>query len=492
MPSSSRPVFRLLADELAAHIIEEAHRILETAGILMEHVGARHLLLDHGARADAHTGRVYFPRSVIERALATCPDSFDLFDLEGNRTFVIGGDTVHFDPGSAALRIHDPVLNIERDAATAECVKFHRLVEGLDSFHLQSTGLVSSDVPPEIQDSYRLFIALQFCRKPIVTGIFREDGFTVMRDLLATVRGSEADLARKPLAIFDACPSAPLRWSALTSHSVIECARAGIPSEFIAVPLAGATGPVTLADALAQHAAENLAGIVLAQVASPGCPVVFGGSPAIFDMRTGNTPLGAIESMMLNVGHVEIGKRLGLPTHAYLGLSDAKSPDAQAGLESGIGTTLAALAGVNVISGGGMLDFESCQSLEKLVIDNDACGMAYRLIEGIRRRGDGTALDIIVEAGQAGDFLSLQHTRDWYRKEQHVPRLLNRDEYPRWTAAGKPTLLQRAEEKVKELLTGEPELVCPAEMARELRAILERHAARLGLGVLPPVSTNRM
>ena len=139
-----------------------------------------------------------------------------------------------------------------------------------------------------------------------------------------------------------------------------------------------------------------------------------------------------------------------------------------------------------------MLDFESCQSLEKLVIDNDACGMAYRLIEGIRRRGDGTALDIIVEAGQAGDFLSLQHTRDWYRKEQHVPRLLNRDEYPRWTAAGKPTLLQRAEEKVKELLTGEPELVCPAEMASELRAIIERHAARLGLGVLPPVSTNRM
>ena len=86
---------------------------------------------------------------------------------------------------------------------------------------------------------------------------------------------------------------------------------------------------------------------------------------------------------MINAAHVQVGKHLGLPTHSYLGLSDAKIVDGQAGLETGMGALVAALAGANVISGPGMLDFESCQSLEKLVLDNEICGMAYRLIAGI-------------------------------------------------------------------------------------------------------------
>ena len=93
--------------------------------------------------------------------------------------------------------------------------------------------------------------------------------------------------------------------------------------------------------------------------------------------------MGAIETMMLDCAYCQIGHSLGLPTHAYMALSDAKTLDAQAGLETGIGAILAALAGVNMVSGPGMLDFESCQSLEKLVIDNDICGMAKRLMRGI-------------------------------------------------------------------------------------------------------------
>ncbi|MRR37011.1 hypothetical protein EG829_20590, partial [bacterium] len=349
----------------------------------------------------------------------------------------------------------------------------------------QSTGLVSSDVPGAIQDSYRLFIALQFCDKPVITGLFSEEGFAPMREMLAALRGGDRELRARPLAIFDACPSAPLRWSRLTTRSVIECARAWIPSEFIAVPLAGATGPVTLAGSLVQHAAENLAGITIAQIVQPGCPVVFGGSPAIFDMRAGNTPLGAIESVMLNAAHAEIGQSLGLPTHAYLGLSDAKSPDAQAGLEAGAGILLAALTGVNVVSGAGMLDFESCQSLEKLVIDNDACGMAYRLLEGITPRGTPLALDVVREVGHQSGFLDHPHTRQWYRAEQSLPRLLDRGTYDAWVAAGKQEMPERASTRVRTLLEGGPvPLLDPARRGM-LRTIMTDRARAVGAGPLP-------
>ena len=79
--------------------------------------------------------------------------------------------------------------------------------------------------------------------------------------------------------------------------------------------------------------------------------------------------MGAMETMMIGAAYVQIGKRLNLPTHAYLGLSDAKIVDGQAGLESGMGALVAAQAGANVISGPGMLDFESCQSLEQRVLE---------------------------------------------------------------------------------------------------------------------------
>jgi trimethylamine--corrinoid protein Co-methyltransferase len=490
MADTGRPFFRLLEEPFVDRIIDEALSVLEKVGVFVEHEQAASLLFDHGARKDSASGHVLIPRVLVERSLQSAPPHFRIFDSTGNRSYLVGGNDVHFDPGSAALKIHDTALNEERLARTEDLVRFHRLTEKLDHFHFQSTGLVSSDVPGAIQDAYRTYVALLYCTKPVVTGLFVTEGFRPMLDMLVTVRGTAELLRQKPLAIFDACPSAPLRWSNLTTHSVMECARAGIPSEFIAVPLAGATGPVTLSGSLVQHAAENLAGIVIAQHVCPGSPVVFGGSPAIFDMRSGNTPLGAVETVMLNAGHAQIGKRLGLPTHAYMGLSDAKSPDAQAGLESAIGTVLAGLTGVNVVSGAGMLDFESCQSLEKMVVDHDICGMVYRLLEGVLPRNAPMALDLLREVGHQSEFLNLPHTLEWYRREQHFPALLDRGNYDQWVDAGKPSLLHRASARVNELIAGEPLPVLPELHRLELRKIMIDHAKSSGIDHLPDPQGN--
>src|SRR5438445_9392942 len=132
-------------------------------------------------------------------------------------------------------------------------------------------------------------------------------------------------------------------------------AKHGSPSMIISSPLTGATGPVTLSGTLVVHTAENLAGIALAQAVKPGAPVVYGGAPCLMDMRGGQTPFGSIETYMLDCAYAQIGKRFGFPIHAYMGLSDSKVVDAQAGYESGIGVVLAALAVVNIVSGAAFL-----------------------------------------------------------------------------------------------------------------------------------------
>ena len=204
--------------------------------------------------------------------------------------------------------------------------------------------------------------------------------------------------------------------------------------------MTGATSPVTIAGTLVQHVAENLCGVVICQLANKEAPVIFGGSPCSFDMRKGTTPMGAIETMMIDAGYAQIAKHLELPTHAYMGLSDSKLNDSQAGLETGIGAVLAVLAGVNVISGPGMLDFESCQSLEKLVIDNEICGMALRLVQGIEQRDEELALPLFEGFSAGTQFLTMPHTRRWYREEHIFPDIIDRDTYDAWVSAGEKDL----------------------------------------------------
>jgi trimethylamine--corrinoid protein Co-methyltransferase len=238
--------------------------------------------------------------------------------------------------------------------------------------------------------------------------------------------------------------------------------------------------------AIVQHAAENLSGVTIHQLVNPGAPIIWGGSPAAFDMRTGTTPMGAIETMMIDCSYAQVGKHLGLPTHAYMGMSDAKIVDAQCGFESGIGATLAALTGINMVSGPGMLDFESCFSLEKLVVDAEIVGMAKRLIAGVVERETPLALDVIRQIGHAGNFLTTPHTRQWFREELFIPSpVVDRDFRRNWEAKGSLDATERAHRRVEEIIgTYEPK-VLPAEVVRELTAITLRAAQSAGADRLP-------
>jgi trimethylamine--corrinoid protein Co-methyltransferase len=342
---------------------------------------ALRIFAEHGQRVDQEKQLVYFFCDVVEKAIQVVLKVFSLFDATGENPRLVGGEEVTFNPGSAALKVLDARTGKVRPAISKDFAQLLHLVAQLDYVKAHSTALAPADVPVEISDSYRLYLALTNCRKPLITGIFQIASQEVMLEMLRLARGGSQAVREKPLAIFDCCPSSPLRWSELTSHSLIACAKAGVPAEIVAVPLSGATGPITLSGTVVQHVVENLAGLTLAQMVTPGAPVVFGGAPCIMDMKTGATPFGSIETTMIALAYVEAAKYLGLPTHAYLGLSDSKALDLQAGYETCQGILSAALAGINIVSGVGILDYLTCQSFEKLMIDNELCGMAYRLME---------------------------------------------------------------------------------------------------------------
>jgi trimethylamine--corrinoid protein Co-methyltransferase len=481
-----RPRLEMLDRETIERIVAEAYELLWDPGVRIHSEEALGLLADAGATVDLESRVAQIPAELARRAVESAPSSFHLYNASGKPVVHYGGDDVQFDPGSAAIHILDHGAVRSRPPVTADFVRYIKLAEVLPELDAVSTALVFADVPESIADLYRLYLVLRYAVKPVVTGAFAVETWSVMHELLVAVAGSAEALAEKPLAVFDVCPSPPLLWSEITCQNLIDCARASVPAELVSMPLAGATGPATLVGSVVQHAAESLSGLTIHQLAKAGSPIVWGGSPAAFDMRTGTTPMGAIETLMIDCAYAQVGKYLDLPTHAYMGMSDAKIVDGQAGLESGIGTIMAALARINMVSGAGMMDFESCFSLEKLVIDHEIIGMARRLVQGIDCSEDPLATAIIQQVGHKGNFLATKHTRQWFQKELFMPStVIDRDTRQAWEEKGAKDITQRAHERVEELIATYEPRELPPEVIKELEDITLRAARAAGLDKLP-------
>jgi len=480
-----RPLLEMLSQPFLERIVSEAMEVLSKVGIFVENKDALALLDDAGARVDRNQ-RVLLPEDLVWRCVRSAPSPIQIFDRQGQASMLLEGLNVHFDPGSAALKILDHRTGEARAPRTEDLVAFARLTDALPHYAAQSTGIVPADVPEQIADRYRLFIALLSSKKPVVTGTFTVEGFAVMREMLCAVAGDAAKLRTQPMAIFDACPSPPLKWSNLTTQSLIDCARSGLPAELVSMPLLGATAPVSMAGALVQHTAENLSGVTIHQLAGPGSPIIYGGSPGAVDMRSGTIAMGSIEAMMLISSYAQIGRFFGLPTHGYLCMSDTKVVDAQAGLESGMGAMMAALSGVNVVSGAGMLEFENCQSLEKLVIDNEICGMTKRLVKGIISREERLAEDLFGDLTDGQLFLTSLRTVAYMREEVSSPSsAIDRQPRELWQTKGGKDALQHAHGLVNDLLAKHKPEALPDDVRAELVRIMSADARQHGMDRLP-------
>ena len=365
-----RPRIQLLAPELIERILGEAFELLTTPGVRVGSAPVIELL--RAAGVEVREGVAHLPEALVRRCLASVPRDFYLYNRQGERAVHYGGDDVQFDPGSCCVQVLDRDTLEARPSETHDLVRIVQVAERLAAVRgaIDGGGLQRC-----AGGDWRSLPTL--CR---VTTFEQAGG-----DGIVFGRGSAGDdqvagggfgglekLRQHPRAIFDVCPSPPLNWSEFGSRNLLDLARAGVPAEIVAMPLAGGTAPVTLAGSVTQHAAEVLAGITLHQLASAGSPVVWGGAPAIFDMRTGGAPMGAVETAMLNMACAEVGKHLGLPTHGYLVATDSKCVDAQAGAESARSAMLGALTGINMISGAGMLESLACHSVGEA---GDGCGV---------------------------------------------------------------------------------------------------------------------
>ncbi len=481
-----RPKLTLLSDELVLRILDEAHQLMAVHGIKVQSKEACDLLAGAGARIDAENEVAFISEAVARKVMSTAPSQFYVYNRKGEPVVNYGGDAVHFDPGSSGVHILNPDTFEHYPSRTEDLVKIIQVTEMLPQLDAQSTAVVCNEIPKEIGDLYRLYLVLLYSNKPVVTGAFSVTTLQAMIDMMAIFAGGRDGLREKPQAVFDVCPSPPLIWSDFGAQNLIELARAGVPAQMVSMPLAGGAAPVTLVGSVVQHAAECMSGVVIHQLANPGAPIVWGGAPAIFDMRKGTTPMGAVETAMIDASYAQVGKFLGLPTHTYLGASDAKLVDAQAGLESGLTAMIGALAGINMISGPGMLDFLACFSAEKLVVDAEAIGMVRRLLTGVEVNTNTLALEMFADIAFKGEFLKQKVTRQLFSKEQYLPSaVIDRGSVRAWQEEGCADTFTRAKARTADLLKAYQPPVIDQSQRRALVEMVESLAHGAGMDRLP-------
>ncbi len=486
-----RPILKVVDDDLRARIVTEAKRILAEIGIEVRGKELRARLLEHGLEQDPASGRIRLTPEVVDHAIASAPSAFTLYDRDGNAHANLGGDRVHFVPGSSGLQILDHGANETRLAKTVDFVKYVRLTDRLEHIAYLATAFSTDDIEAGVSDAWRLYLCLTNSLKPVVSGAFTEHGVPRMGEMMQLFRTDRADLAARPMSIFTITATGFFRYGEDSCQNLLDCAAYGIPIEIVPVTLMGLIAPVTLVGATTFHVADVLAGLTMAQIVRPGAPVLFGGAPATFHMKAASSPMAAIEAQHLDVAYADVAKSLGLPTQGYMALSDAKVLDAQAGAETFASALLAALVGMNSVSGPGMLDYVLVFSLEKLVFDNELCGQALHFVRDLKPLEDVPAVDLARRLLEDQHLLTAEHTLKYWPRELYLPDATV-DRYTRedWLKHGSVPLADRAHREMNRKLTQYTPVETDPRVDAELRRLIESGMG--GNASLPEVPAHRV
>jgi trimethylamine--corrinoid protein Co-methyltransferase len=294
-------------------------------------------------------------------------------------------------------------------------------------------------------------------------------------DMVAMLFGIEREkLPEKARVISIPCSLTPLKYDGMMLECLMAYAEAGQPVIVNSLGVAGATAPATLAGTLVVENAEVLAGIVLAQLVREGSPVVYGGASTSADMRTGAITVGAPEMSLNNVMTAQMARFYKIPSRSVGSLTEAKKIGSQSAYESMMNLTAAVSCGLNyVLHAVGALESINCMSYEKFIIDDEMCGMARRIKQGVSVTAETLAMDAIQEVGPGGQYLSNPHTFRHFRSEFYIPQLSNRTNYDAWEKSEDRDLGQRANKTWKKILAEyrSPEL--PPDIDADLKAYIQ-------------------
>lgn len=455
--------YKPLSEEQVEQIHEAALKALETIGLADAPDSGVAYLTGAGA-VQGDDGRIRFPRSVVEDALAKACKKITLHGRDAKNDLELWGSRVHYGTAGAAVHMVDVNGREYRDSTVQDLHDAARICDQLDNIHFVQRPMVCRDIADNREmDLNTIYACCSGTTKHIGTSFTEPDYVPPALEMLHMIAGGEEAWRARPFVSNSNCFVVPPMKFATEACQVMEnCIEGGMPVLLLSAGMAGATTPSTIAGAIVQATAECLAGLVYVNAVKPGHPAIFGTWPFGLDLRSGAMTGGSGEQALLSAGCAQMHKHYGLPGGAVGGITDAKLPDMQAGWEAMCSNVMAGLAGLNMVyeSAGmhaSLLGF--CH--ESLILGDDLIGHAMRCVRGIEVNDVTLALDQIAEVcmGGPGHYLGTDQTLLRMQSDYVYPSLGNRMSPKEWSENDKPDLIENT-------------------IARKERILSERSAAR--------------
>jgi trimethylamine--corrinoid protein Co-methyltransferase len=460
-----KPKLQVINDDQIRHIHMATLEVLERTGVKMTH--PRGLELLDGAGASVEGDRVRIPAWMVEDAIRKAPSRVILGNRNGERCVFVEEDKSWFGPSLDCIDYLDPITE-ERSRFTSEhCRITAALADALPNFHWSMIIGMADDQPPDIADRVIVRQALTYCEKPLVFCCKDTNSEHDIYEMALLICGGKENFEKAPTIVQYSEPISPLEYYDPAVDKMLFTVEHGIPLINFPAPQACGSAPATFAGTIVQGSAESLSGLVLAQIARPGAPFIYGAFTTIMDMQTSVFSYGAPEMCLMVGAMAQMAQYYKLPFFGTAGSTDAKFCDAQAAAEATLQCLSSAAIGSGLVHDcSSWMDHGSLVSPAFMVLVNEILHNVNQYMQGLPVTDETLAIDLIDRVGPGGHYLQEEHTMEHFR-EVRYSKLFERSLYDQWEEMGAKRFEERLRDLTKEAMEHQP-AVLASDVIKEL------------------------
>ncbi|UCE45089.1 MAG: trimethylamine methyltransferase family protein [Methanobacteriota archaeon] len=412
--------WKCLSSEEEDAIHQKSIEALEDIGVLVRSESVLSMLEDSGAIVDARKRIAVMPESMVNEALRKAPKSFKLCARDSGNDIDLPTDGMpRLSTDGLTLYMIDIDTGEQRNATRQDFGDFAKLADALDAIDFFWPIVTISDVPVQCHNAYELWTGIENCSLHVQGDCTNALDAKKQIELGSIAAGGRDELRRRPLFSAATNPISPLSFDEGAVEAQVEFAKAGIPILCHSMSMPGSSSPVTIAGTVVNINCENLASIVITQVASPGAPHIYGSSSAPIDMRTGAIDFSAPEHLLISAAAGQMAKRYHRPCMVANWGMGGEATGVKASFSESFSYISSVFSGSDLIPGIGGLDCSKSCSLEQVVLDSYMWDNFRAFLRDFRINDETLAIDVMREVGQGNCYLAHTHTARNYGSSLH-------------------------------------------------------------------------
>jgi len=477
----ARSWMHVLSKDEMEQVHQTSLKILSEVGVKLDSPSVRDMLEKGGARVDKDKGIIYLDEQLVTGALKSAPKKIRICS-RGGKDYTIPEEGVQLiSPDGQPPAVFDVSKGEKRRSTLKDVIDFAVLCDALPEVDYVWPPVVATDMPSSRSSLFEFLATIAHCSKHIQHGAASAEEAQFQIDVASAILGSKEDLRKRPI-FSDVCtPISPLRYDQGEAEALVVLSRAGIPLVHLTMGIAGSVSPVTVAGTLAIINAENLCGLTMCQISSPGSPSIYSSFSGVTDLKSGFFVCGTPEGVLMDVAAAEMARHYGLPSCAGGPGTSARSLSAEAAYQSAMSMMASLLAGSDLLVGLGGLDRDAMVSPEKLVMDCEVWRWLERLRAGVQVDDATLGFDAIKRQGPSGVFLSDPHTLKHMRKDLMIPQVTSYH-MPGDAKYAVDELIMYAKKKTREILSAPKPPLLSKDVATRVEAVAEKYGVLLPNG----------